>query len=207
VLESKSVAELPKQLAALRRKLEASTREIIQWQKIAKKHRFTDDLQHQIALFLACHRAADDCAQGNAVRAFQTTEQAYQIADQWRKSPSGREDQRNMVHDHYGGIHDDTMNAFYATATEVVENILDWEFGVVSARTIQFSGNDAVDEPAEFHDEDAILLCQMQAFRTCCESILPVYMEQKDVAYCKILVAHYEIAAWKGLIVEGTQRY
>jgi hypothetical protein len=122
-------------------------------------------------------------------------------------TPSGRESPQNMLDDQYAGIHDDTLATFYATATEIIENVLDWIFMVAAARTAQFLAYDRGDEPAEFHAEDAILLCQMQALIACCEAILPIYLEYREVATAKVRVAQYEITAWKALLLEGTQRY
>lgn len=201
------MAELPKQLPGLRQKLTSTLDELVHWQKLAKQHQFTADVQYQIALLLACHQAAQQCADGDAVRALQATDRARQSADRWRVTPSERESPQNMLNDHYAGIHDDTLATFYATATEIIENVLDWIFTVASARAAQFRMYDSGDEPAEFHAEDAILLCQMQALCACCEAILPIYLEHKEVAAAKVGVAQYEIAAWKALVLEGTQLY
>ncbi|MCU0491242.1 MAG: hypothetical protein MUD01_06630, partial [Chloroflexaceae bacterium] len=67
--------------------------------------------------------------------------------------------------------------------------------------------NSVPGEDITFHAEDAILLCQMQSLRDCCEGVLTVCLEQKDVTYHKLLVLQHEIAAWKALVLEGTHRY
>lgn len=202
------MAELPKQLPGLRKRLGFSIEELTNWRKLARQYQFTDDIQQQIDLFLSCHHAAQFCVDGDLNQAYRATERALTVADLWRTTPSGRANDRNFVHDHYAGIQDDTMNQFYNIAAEIIEEILDWEFTVASDRAAQSGfGSDPANEEREFHAEDAILLCQMQALCACCESILPIYWEQKDVARHKMLVAHHEIAAWKALVVEGTQKY
>lgn len=202
------MAELPKSLPSLRKRLDFSIQELTRWQKLARDHQFTDDIQQQIALFIVCHGAAQSCIDGDTIHALRLIERANQIVEVWRKTASGRGNERNLVHDHYAGIHDDTMNMFYASGAELIEDILDWQFTVASARAAQFSfRGESEGEVLEFHAEDAILLCQMQALCACCESIFPIYWEQKEVARLKILVARHEIEAWKALISAGTQQY
>src|SRR4029079_15555292 len=99
------MAELPKQLPSLRKRLDFSIQEIIRWQELAKRHQFTNDIQQQIDLFLACHQAAQSCIDGDTIQAFRITEQAHQIADLWRVTPSRRGVERNLVQDRYAGIH------------------------------------------------------------------------------------------------------
>jgi hypothetical protein len=122
------MAELPKQLPALRKRLVSSIEELTDWRKLARKQQFTDDIQQQIDLFLFCHHAAQFCMDGDSTQAYRTTEQALTVADLWLATASGRTNDRNFVHDHYAGIHDDTMNQFYHIAAEIIEEILDWEF-------------------------------------------------------------------------------
>ncbi len=119
------MAELPKQLPALRKRLGFSIEELTNWRKLAREHQFTDDIQQQIDLFLSCHHAAQFCMDGDSTQAYRATEQALTVADLWRTTPSGRANGRNVVHDHYAGIHDDTMNQFYHIAAEIIEDILD----------------------------------------------------------------------------------
>jgi len=202
------MAELPKQLPGLRKRLDFSIEELTDWRKLARKHQFTDDIQQQIGLFLSCYRSAQFCIDGDSLQANRLTEHALNVADLWFKTPSGRGTERNFVHDQYAGIHDDTMNAFFTTAAEIIEDVLDWEFTVASERAAQFGFRGQHEgEAPEFHAEDAILLCQMQALCACCESILAICLEQKEVARHKILVAYHEIAAWKALVLQGTQQY
>ena len=57
---------------------------------------------------------------------------------------------------------DDTLTGFLTTAAALVEDLLNWEFTVASARALLFAARQP--EPGEdstFHAEDTIRLCQM----------------------------------------------
>nr|MCU0494911.1 hypothetical protein [Chloroflexaceae bacterium] len=137
------MAELPKQLPSLRSQIDFSVQTIVDWQKLAKKQHFTDDIQHQIALLLACHRVALMCIDGDAIKAFTLTKRALHIADLWRNAPSGRENPNNVVHDYYAGIASESFNGIALRAIAMVEDILDWEFTVASTRAIMFGARNS----------------------------------------------------------------
>src|SRR3712207_2054056 len=112
--------ESPKSLSALKRSLQRSLEQAQEWHRRVEQYKLTDDLRSMVELFHACFLAAMACAEDDAITAQNAIQHVLPLAEQWPTVVDGRSISTNFVHDLYGGIHDDEMNAVYQTTTAVL---------------------------------------------------------------------------------------
>lgn len=188
--------EAPKSLASLRCNLLSQIDFLNEWKQEFQSYPFADDIRLFVELLHLCHYTALACVDDDYRRATDFISRTVETAIDWKSSPSGRHDDKNYVHDYYGGTHDDNWNAVGEAAESLAEELSDWEFVAASAR----ANHELSGERFYFDPEATALLSRMRALRACAEVIIACAMEQKAVTQAKAYVAQYEIAAWEALL-------